>query len=367
MTSSSPPIPSPSWLRQRGAATLFIGLVLVLVSVALAISVAHTAILEQRMARNTLLANQSAEAANAGFGFGSAWLKMQRPAWIALPGGEEIATPDRNPPELSTGSGGTFAVNLTFERRAEWQGFIRVEAAASPASAPEIVARVSQFLRPTGVLTPAGETAPPLLVDGCAELAAGGEIYPAGADTAEAGAAIATSVEVSCLDASAAALHGGTLVGERFTEGALWDHVFSVGREELQTLAEEQAALGLPPTERDYWWASGTDLSAGEWRLDLGSPERPIILVIPAELGCPRFSGGVRLVGLVLIEAECLDAPVWGDVRIYGTLALAGTVNFANLGPGSRLLHISHAPGGAARIEPPPLDILPLAGSWRDF
>lgn len=359
--------------RQRGAATLLIGLVLVMINTALAISVAHTTVLEQRMARNALLASQAAEAANAGFGFGSAWLMRHRPDWIAVPGGPDIATPDRNPPGLSAGSGGDFAVNVTFERRAEWQGFIRVAATAVPASAPEIEARVSQFLRPTGVLTHAGETAPPLLVDGCADVSAGGGIYPRGADTPEAGTAIATAADAACIVATAGALHGGTPVGGAFAAGTLWEHVFSVGREELQALAAEQAALDLPPAERDYWWADAADLSAGDWRLDLGSPGRPVVLVIPAELGCPRFTGGVRLVGVVLIEADCLGAPTWGDVRIYGTLVLAGSVDFANLGPGSRLLHISHAPAVAALppvpagIAPPILDVLPLAGSWRDF
>lgn len=372
MTNSSQSIPDPSWPRQRGAATLLIGLVLVMVSVALAISVAHTAVLEQRMARNSLLASQSGEAASAGLGFGGAWLIRHRPDWIALPGGEEIATPDRNPPGLSTGSGGEFAVNLTFERRAEWQGFIRVEATASPASAPEIEARVSQFLRPTGVLTHAGETAPPLLVDGCADVSAAGGLYPEDANTPGAGVAAATSADAACVVGTAGTLHGGVLAGEAFAPGALWSHVFSVGREELRMLAAEQAAAELPPEERDYWWAGAADLTAGDWRLDLGSPERPIVLIIPAELGCPRFTGGVRLVGVVLIEAECLGAPVWGDMRIYGTLALAGSVDFANLGPGSRLLHISHVPSASMpsapdRIEPPRLDILPLAGSWRDF
>jgi hypothetical protein len=348
---------------------LLIGLTLVMASVGLAISVAHTAVLEQRMARNSLLASQAAEAANAALGFGSAWLITHRPEWIAAPDGVEIATPDRNPPAMATDSGGAFALNLTFERSTEWQGFIRVAASASPAGAPEIEARVSQFLRPSGVLTDAGETAPPLLVDGCADVSAAGAIYP-GADTSEAGLAVATSAEVACIVGTPGALHGGTLAGEAFAEGALWEHLFSVSREEFQSLAEEQAAPGLPATERDYWWATAADLVAGEWRLDLGGPERPIVLVIPAELGCPRFTGGVRIIGLVLIEAECLGAPVWGDTHIYGTLAVAGSVDFANLGPGSRLLHISHAPGvppAPARIEPPRLDVLTLAGSWRDF
>lgn len=351
---------------QRGAATLLIGLTLVMASVGLAMSVAHTAVLEQRMARNGLLATQATEAAQAGLGFASAWLIAHRPGWIAQPDGSEIAAPDRNPPALATAGGGAFAVNLALERRAEWQGFVRVEATASPAGAPEIAAQVSRFMRPTGVLTHAGETAPPLLVDGCADVSAG-RIYPQAAATPQAGTAIVSSADVACITGTVGSLNGGAREGAAFAPGALWSHVFAVSRDEFRELAAGQAALDLPPAERDYWWASAADLVAGDWRLDLGSPERPVVLVVPAELGCPRFTGGVRVVGLVYIEAECLGAPAWDDMQIYGSLAVAGSVAFDNLGPGSRLLHISHAPGTADTIAPPRLDVLTWAGSWKDF
>lgn len=365
MTNSLPPTPENP-RSQHGAATLLIGLTLVMASVGLSLSVAHTTVLEQRMARNGLLATQATEAAQAGLGFASAWLVAHRPEWVGLPDGAEIAAPGRNPPPLASAGGGAFAVNLAFERRAAWRGFVHVEATASPAGAPEIVARVSQFLRPTGVLTHAGETAPPLLVDGCADVSAA-TIFPQDAGTPGAGVAVATSADAACIVGTPGSLQGGRLAGAAFAPGALWPHAFSIGRDEFQALAAEQAALGLPPAQRDYWWASATDLVAGDWRLDLGSPERPVVLVIPADLGCPRFAGGVQLVGFVLIEAECLGAPVWGDARIHGTLAVAGSVAFDNLGPGSRLLHISHTPGAGDRIAPPRLDILTWAGSWRDF
>lgn len=349
--------------HQRGAATLLTCLVLIVASIALAISVAHTATLEQRMARNTLLANQAQEAALAGLNFGSAWLKTQRPDWLSLPNGHELATPPNNPPALSSSTGGSFAINLTFERAPDWQGYIRVLASASPSSAPEIEARVSEYLRPTGVLTAAGEAAPPLVVDGCVDLSGSSDLYPFAADLPGAGAAVEASGAAGCLQVGGTNLHGGALRGETFPADGLWDYLFTIDRAEFQSLAAEQATAA--PTQRDYWWARAADLNAGEWRRSIGSPQRPIVLVIPADLGCPRFSGGAQIAGLVLIEADCTGAPVWGDVRLYGSLAVTG--QFDSLGPTSRLAHISQLPGGGARIEPPPLGVVRLAGSWKDF
>lgn len=319
------------------------------------------------MARNTVLANQARQAALAGFNYGNAWLKTQRPAWIAQPNGVEIATPTSNPPAMTSSAGDRFAINVTFERRAEWAGYVRVEATAVPGSAPEIEARVSQFVRLSSVLTWAGETAPPLVVDGCADLSAASDVYPLGADSDRVGNAVTTSADSACLRLGGANTHGGSLQGESFAAGELWDRLMSVDREEFQTLAAEQSARD--PTQRDYWWATATDLVAGEWRRSLGSVERPIVLVIPTALGCPRFGGGAQIVGVVLIEADCSGAPAWGDVHLYGSLGVSGVSgDFGSLGPNSRLFHISQFPGGGpARIEPPPLDIVQLAGSWRDF
>jgi hypothetical protein len=350
---------------QHGAATLLICLALVVACTALAISLAHTTTLERRMARNSLLANQAQEAAIAGLNFGSAWLKRQRPDWLVVAGGREVAAPADNPPAMHSRASDSFAVNLTFERDPLWQGYILVRATASPASAVEIEARASQYVRPTSIFTVAGETAPPLVVDGCADLSGANDLYPANADTADAGAVVASSDLVACVQAGGASLHGGTLQGEAFAAGELWDYLFTVDRIELETLAAEQAALGLPAEERDYWWAGMDDLSAGEWRQSLGSLERPVLLVIPAELGCPRFSGGARIIGLVFIEADCTGAPGWGDVEIYGGLAVGGS--FDALGPSSRLAHIGQLPGGPARIELPVLEVTQLAGSWKDF
>ena len=363
MTNYSLPFRNCRVSAQRGAATLLTCLALIIASIALAISVAHTATLEQRMARNSLLANQAQQAANAGLNFGSAWLKTQRPDWLTLPGGLDIATPTTNPPPMSSSSGDSFAINLTFERAPNWLGYILVRATASPSNAPEIESRVSQYLRPTGVLTAAGEAAPPLIVDGCADLSTANDLYPDAADLSDAGPVLSASGDAGCLYSGGTNLHGGTLQGEVFPVDGLWDYVFSVSHDELQALATEQVAA--LPTQRDYWWATADDLSAGEWRQSIGSPQRPIILVIPAELGCPRFSGGAEIVGLIYIEADCTGAPAWGDVYLYGSLAVIGQFN--SLGPTSHLAQIGQHPSGPARIVPPLLEVIQLAGSWKDF
>lgn len=351
--------------RQRGAASLLIGLALVAAIVALAAGLGHTVALEQRMARNTVLAAQTREAAIAGLGYARAALVQARPAWTLMADGRELATTRRNAPPLHTHAGDRFAINIGFERRPLWRGYIRTEVRAAPAAEPDIEARVSQFLLPLGVLTAAGEEAPPLVVDGCADLSRATDLYPLGADEATAGPVLSSSVDATCAHLGSVNLHGGIVQGHAFAPGTLWNQLMSVSRDELHTLAAAQAAAGVPPRLRDYWWATAADLADGAWRTSLGSARRPIVLVIPTELGCPAFGGGAQLIGLVLIEADCGGGPAWGDVRLYGSLAVRGA--FGRLGPTSRLLHISHAPGAPRRIEPPPLGVVAFAGSWKDF
>ena len=358
MTSSCAIIP-----EQCGGATLLVALALLIASIALALALGHTSALEQRMARNSLLAEQTRQAANAGLNYGLAVLKRARPTWFVAPDGNEIAAPDSTPPAFTSHSGDSFAINIAFVRDPRWQGYMLVRADASPASAPEVEMQAAQFVRPLGVLTASGEDAAPLLVDGCAELASMQDIYPFAADGATPGRALATSGPAACSETQDVNLHGGHVQGEAFDSGTIWEHVFTLSREEFQALAQSQH--DHPAAQRDYWWATDADLSGGAWRRSLGSAARPVVLVIPADLGCPAFSGGTQIVGMVFIEADCSGGPAWGDVRIYGSLVLRGTID--QLGPATRLLHISQAPGAAIRIEPPPLEVLRLAGTWRDF
>ena len=351
--------------RQRGAASLLIGLALITAIVALAAGLGHTVALEQRMVRNTVLAAQTRAAASAGLGYAQAELAQARPVWTRLADGHELATTSRNPPPLHTHAGDRFAINIALERRPQWRGYIRAEVSAAPATDPEVEARVSQFLLPLGVLTAVGEEAPPLVVDGCADLSRARDLYPLDADGTAAGPALSTSAAAACTRIEAANLHGGSVHGYAFAPGTLWDRVMTIDRDAFRTLAEAQVAAGVPPLQRDYWWATAADLTAGTWRMSLGSARRPVVLVIPVELGCPAFGGGAQIVGLVLIEADCGGGPGWSDVRLYGSLAVGG--DFAGLGPTSRLFHISHAPGAPRRIEPPPLGVVVFAGSWKDF
>lgn len=351
--------------RQRGAASLMIGLALIAAIVALAAGLGYTVALEQRMVRNTVLAAQTREAAIAGLGYTRAALAQARPAWMTVADGRELATTGGGPPPLRTQAGDRFAVNIALERRPQWRGYIRAEVSAAPAADPEVEARVSQFLLPLGVLTAAGEEAPPLVVDGCADLSRASDLYPLDADSTAAGPALSSSADAACTRIDDANLHGGTVHGNAFAPGTLWSRIMTVGRNEFRALAEAQAAAGVPPSQRDYWWATAADLTGGTWRTSLGSTRRPVVLVVPAELGCPAFGGGAQIVGLVLIEADCSGGPVWGDLRLYGSLAVRG--DFAGLGPTSRLFHMSHAAGAPRRIEPPPLGVVAFAGSWKDF
>lgn len=354
--------------QQAGGASLWVSLALIIASLTLSLAVAHSIAMEQRMARNNVLLEQARWAAMAGLNFAAATLQQTRPDWLPAPTGVQQASVAQNPPLLYSQGGDSFAVNITYQRALHWNGYIFTQASAAAASSPEIEVQVSQFQRPLGVLSPAGEAAPPLVVDGCAQLRAAIELLPWQTDRGAAGTALASSGAADCTQLGQANVQAGQVRAQAFPADGMWDYLFAVGREEFRALAA--ADRQRPAPQRNYWWARATDLRAGQWRTSLGSVEQPVILLIPRELGCIAFGGGARIIGLVFIEAPCGQGPAWGPLRLYGSLALAGeTPRFA---AGSQLSHISHATATPALsrpwyIEPPPLDVIRVAGSWRDF
>ena len=136
-----------------------------------------------------------------------------------------------------------------------------------------------------------------------------------------------------------------------------------VSRDEYARLATRDSTL--PAERRRYWRVGPNTPGHATWRRSLGSPERPVVLVFPAETGCPRFGAGVRIVGLVFIDAACPQplADRWleiaGSLVINGDLALdAARVD---------LQHIQAVDPGRTRLALPVLRLVAVPGSWKDF
>ncbi|WP_297528585.1 hypothetical protein [Thiohalobacter sp.] len=352
--------------RQRGSGTLLVALMLLFSITALLFDVAQGTGESQRASR--LLAQQQAAraAAEAGLAWGRRWLIERPVAWLPAGGGLEIGAPGRAAPALPAPDGDRFGINVAFARHAADPRFVRVVADAQLRGIPEIHGRVSAWLRPASVLTRAGEQAPPLVVDGCLSRPhSGADVRPQGLFSLQPGTALASSGPAGCHAPGAANLRGGAIQGGAFTGGGLWAHLFAVSRAELQQLAADEVARGLPPAARRYWWATAADLAAGQWRRSLGRPTAPVVLVFPAALGCPQLGGGAQVHGVVVIEAPCPGGPPWGHFTLFGTLAVGGNLN--RLSPGVRLAHIEQAAGQPPRLALPIIEAPQVPGSWRDF
>ena len=255
----------------------------------------------------------------------------------------------------------SLAVELELERTPLPARFLRVHASvrAGPAEHPLRVIR--QTFRHLGILSPRGEQAPPLVLTGCLfDGAAMGDIYPLRADTDLAGDAL---WEAPGCPPPASDLHAGRAQPWN-AQASLASALLSVDGDTLAQLALAQTQL--PWGQRDYVLATSADLDAsGRWWRDLGSPGHPVLLRVPETLGCPGFADGVRIHGLVLIEAPCPSGISAGNLDIHGTLAIEGDLVPAS--GGWTLAHPSLSEGGAQALRFPPLAHVPVPGSWSDF
>ncbi len=344
--------------RQAGMATLTVVLTLVLVLTGLAFSLGQTSLTEQRMATNQRYHGEALAAAEAGLAFGQDVLLRETPRWLRLRPDLELATPVASPPRLRASNGERFALNLVLRRDPRHPAFVTLEAEAQ---ANRIQARARLALRLFSVLSEPGEKAPPLLLDGCpgrgplALLPAPDPIAPSAA----------LSGDGHCVRPGTLLLNGGRLQPRAFPRKRLWEHLFGVDRQEFRALAAREAAQGKAWRDRRHWWASPGDLRGGQWSLSLGTPERPVVIVFPASLGCPPLADGTRIHGILFVDADCGAAPAWGSVQIYGVLAVAGDA--PSVGPWTRIAHISRAMGQPPRLKLPVIAAAPVPGTWSDL
>ena len=222
-----------------------------------------------------------------------------------------------------------------------------------------------QIVRPFGILSPAGEAAPPLVVDGCIrQIENSPDLFPADGPDNTTGPAMWSSRPAGCHVLERLDVHGGAVIGNRFRPGSLWRLLFTVSPEEFARLADDERASQPDEARRRYWWVRPTDLTGGRWSASLGSPESPVALVFPRDLGCPPIVRGTRLVGIVVYEGNCsAQSQVAG--HIYGTLALAGTLG--SYSESLKLAHVSRLDASVPDLQFPVLSVLRLPGTWKDF
>jgi len=254
--------------------------------------------------------------------------------------------------------------SATITRQKRFPHLFRLRAFIEPDGRAQVGMVVEQLVRPIGVLSPSGELAPPLVIDGCiANVSGRPDIYPSAGDTGSP-AVIWSSQPADCNTLRGLDLHGGGLLGNQFRPGTLWTFLFTVTPGEFRELADRERSARSDRSKRRYWWVQQSDLTSGRWSWSLGTPDSPVALVFPADVGCPPIVDGVKVVGIVVYLGDCSrNARLTG--RIYGTLALSGSL--ADYRESLKLAHISRLTSSTAELAFPVLSVVRLPGTWKDF
>lgn len=119
--------------------------------------------------------------------------------------------------------------------------------------------------------------------------------------------------------------------------------------------AELEQTIG-PDSTNPLVWIRGDLVLAGP--LTLGTPERPLLLVVEGQL---RSSGGVTIHGAVITLAAIWDTSSTSATQVHGALVALGHVG------GSGTPTITHDPAVLARLHGQFGSFARVPGSWRDF
>ncbi|MFQ5642398.1 MAG: PilX N-terminal domain-containing pilus assembly protein [Thiogranum sp.] len=345
--------------QQQGAATLLITLVLTMSITIITLAVARTQLVEQRISSNDNWNTRLLLQAESGLARGIVYLnsEIDNLSW-STDSGDKVETSSltlpMDQPEIDT--------ELVFSRTAGFDRTISIQATARRNDGSNILARASQYVRLLSVLTPLAESLPPLVINGCPTgLPRTLDIRPQHADTGQAGDAVWSGTSATCPLPGATDIHNGAQRNMDMGNG-VWPLVFSVSREEFLLLAEGERSL---PQQQYYRVAPASGTGRHTWSTDLGSVNNPVVLYFPPETGCPVFSTGTTIYGIIYIDAGCPDPVAGEDVSIIGSLVVDGSLNISN--SGLQLNNIQIADSEQTRLDFPVLRSVRVPGTWKDF
>lgn len=386
-----------SGLNQKGAATLFVVVVLLIVMAVIALMVGQKGLMEQQMTGNDLRAKEAQEAAEAGLERGVAFAasNVVPPSGTTSiecsgPGSSQTGCPNlTNVSSDQTTSGETYNISSLYFERVGTE-FIRITSRATGGADggdQNISARSTVYIKPGGILSSNATLPPPLVMSGCMTQTTGTpDIVPGSNGTAiMTSQPDATTGGEMCLnhcgpgggnnnpcqnpDADGSFAHldinGGTLENDQAYpdwdgdgEGTVWEYYFDVPVETYQQYASDTLS-----TEGGMYYI--TD-SGNQPNGTYGSLSNPAIMVF--ENGCPKFNGNTTIYGIVFFRDQnaCVSNGMngWGNVTIYGSIGVTGGVHQLNanieiygVGSGSGLEEINQIPINASK----------LPGTWNDF
>lgn len=367
--------------KQRGIATLFVVVVMVIIMAVMALTVSRTGIQEQRMAGNDIRAREAHEAAQAGLEYAKAWANEH--TLPVIPAGQPGVTVNCIPGNLDTGcpgalttitgtsSGESYAYSFTYFKTPE---SVRINTTAWSTNDNSITATTEAHVKqsPIQLFGPDATTPPPWVLAGCVTTAATGTPDSFVLSHDGTVAITGTSSDPSCMpqghlsitswddandngvqDAGETTGSSGFIV-EEFSgcpsTNCAWNNSFQMplsGAMSLATTAGNVYSSDIPcgapnPNAASVYIIQnssgintgeidGTCSGVGVDSKTIGTPSTPVVLIIPSSYGCPKFNGGVTIYGIVYYEStSACESQGWGGADIYGSVIWEGNIDKPN-------------------------------------
>ncbi|MBF0400805.1 MAG: hypothetical protein HQL90_08555 [Magnetococcales bacterium] len=349
--------------QSRGAATLFMSLIILLSLTVIAVTGGKSARMEQMVSANEYRALEAFHSAEAGLEYGIRWLATITPTWVAGSCNQNMTL---TAPALTASNGDSYNQTVSFCRNTATKDYVRVRATSVAVQDPTITASVQQYVRPNTILSPGfALNTPPLVVNGCVNGITGTpDVYAGGVGSL--GLATSQTNTPACIDTGHLDLHGGTVLGNAFNTTA-WTYLFgSITKAQFQAMAAAEAAAEaagqMLRSERHYFWITDTN----NWHENVGTPTHAVVLAFATASSCAKTNGGVTIYGVVYYEDPSCGNQGWGGADIFGTASFEG--NLTQFTANADVNKFTLAGGGKGMDETLPYIGAPkILGTWKDF
>ncbi len=398
--------------RQQGAATLLLVLILTTLTAVVTLTTTSVGVMEQRIMANELRAREALEAAEAGAELAVAWANVNDLPWPS--GGHSLICPGgAGCPNLtdvvSTSSGESYGLSLVFSRANADAVFIKVTSTAMGNPDASLRATVERHVRqyPEELFEMNAPMPPPLVIAGCLTSPTGNpNVYVL--DAANPAIATGSTADATCLPQGNMGSNtwrdtnsngykdaGDALDSTSFNRGSFsgcpatncaWDEVFKMDLPAAKASAtvagnvyHNSIPCGPASTSPSIYLVensspinaadiSGSCSGVGIDSGTIGGPEKPILLIIPASSGCPRFNGDVTVYGILYYEsASSCAANGWGGATVYGSVIWEGDVDKPTAN--SEFIEVDYERFGDLNdvFKLPVRFSATVPGTWKDF
>jgi len=338
----------------------------------LSIYSAKTAVMEQRISANEYRAMEVEQAASAGLDYALIWLGTTGNSISWSPGINPACSGTfdehglMSAPNIGTASSDTYNLSIVFCRNASVnENVIQVASTATSANDANINKTVRVFTRAIeGPVTPAFSAAP-LTISGCMSNVNGTpDVWPAAAGSIAIETRIGSSGCINTgtlgLDADGAFAIPGTIEYTIPDAQDMWNYVFTKTRAEIQALAANEVAAGIPDSQRKYVWIT----DPANFHRSIGSPGNFAVVVFATSANCPKINGNPSIYGVVFVDSDCPAANGFGGADFYGSAIVNGNIDKLNANTNFR------ASSEVVSLVGPtfPAGFAPREiGTWNDF